>query len=108
MCEDKETMIQSQYLVVDGLKNMTELQDRLSRAKDTALKILQNTVYQMVDKIAECGHAAVHGLQQEIAALQASIWILIDWMKNSMNFSPIYKFIHSFHLLNSYLLINHY
>lgn len=54
-------MIQSQYLVVDGLKNMTDLQDRLGRAKDMALKILQNTVYQMVDRIPECSNTATQG-----------------------------------------------
>ena len=54
-------MIQSQYLVVDGLKNMTSLQDKLARAKDMALKILQNTVYQMVDRIHECGDTAAKG-----------------------------------------------
>ena len=61
MCQSKEHMIQSQYLVVDGLKNMTDLQDRLGRAKDMALKILQNTVYQMVDRIPECSNTATQG-----------------------------------------------
>jgi len=70
MCQSKEHMIQSQYLVVDGLKNMTDLQDRLGRAKDMALKILQNTVYQMVDRIPECSNTATQGLKAEISALQ--------------------------------------
>ena len=61
MCQTKEHMIQSQYLVVDGLKNMTTLQDKLARAKDMALKILQNTVYQMVDRIHECADTAAKG-----------------------------------------------
>ena len=61
ICQNKEKMIQSQYLVVDGLKNMTSLQDKLTKAKDMALKILQNTVYQMVDRIHECSNTAVKG-----------------------------------------------
>ena len=61
MCQTKEHMIQSQYLVVDGLKNMTHLQDKLAKAKDMALKILQNTVYQMVERIDECRNTATQG-----------------------------------------------
>ena len=80
MCESKESTIQSQYLVVDGLRwvllitcylisityrrrNMTALQDRLTRAKDMALKILQDTVYQMVERIPECSNTAVKGAE---------------------------------------------
>ena len=79
MCESKESTIQSQYLVVDGLRwvllscylisityhrrNMTTLQDRLTRAKDMALKILQDTVYQMVERIPECSNTAVKGAE---------------------------------------------
>ena len=82
MCESKESTIQSQYLVVDGLRwvllitcylisityrrrNMTALQDRLTRAKDMALKILQDTVYQMVERIPECSNTAVKGAELE-------------------------------------------
>ena len=44
---------------------MTALQDRLTRAKDMALKILQDTVYQMVERIPECSNTAVQGAQLE-------------------------------------------
>ena len=42
---------------------MTALQDRLTRAKDMALKILQDTVYQMVERIPECSNTAVKGAE---------------------------------------------
>ena len=35
-----------------------------------ALKILQNTVYQMVERISECSGVATNGLKAEISALQ--------------------------------------
>lgn len=35
-----------------------------------ALKILQNTVYQMVERISECRGVATNGLKAEISALQ--------------------------------------
>ena len=35
-----------------------------------ALKILQNTVYQMVERISECSGVATNGLRAEISALQ--------------------------------------
>ena len=44
---------------------MTALQDRLTRAKDMALKILQDTVYQMVERIPEGSNTAVQGAQLE-------------------------------------------
>ena len=46
------------------------LQDRLSKAKDAALKILQRTVYEMVEKIGQCRHPAIEGLREEIGALR--------------------------------------
>ena len=42
----------------------------MAHAKDMALKILQNTVYQMVERISECGGVATNGLKAEISALQ--------------------------------------
>ena len=69
MCQDKDQMIDSQSMLVSGLRNMTELQDRLGKAKDTALKILQNTVYEMVEKIGQCKDPVVKGLKDEITAL---------------------------------------
>ena len=70
-----------------SMKNMTYMQDTLTRAKDTALKILQNTVYEMVEKIPQCrlkfykekkhschnvicSDTAVKGLKAEIKTLQ--------------------------------------
>ena len=63
-------MINSQSSLVSGLRNMTALQDRLGKAKDAALKILQNTVYEMVEKISHCRDPVVAGLRAEIKALQ--------------------------------------
>ena len=59
MCQDKDQMIDSQSSLVSGLRNMTALQDRLGKAKDAALKILQKTVYEMVEKIRSgwAGHS---------------------------------------------------
>ena len=51
---EKDKQIDSQYQALANLKNMTNLQDILTKAKETALKILQNTVYEMVDKIPQC------------------------------------------------------
>ena len=48
----------------------THVKDRLAHAKNMALKILQNTVYQMVERIAECRSVANNGLRAEISALQ--------------------------------------
>ena len=70
MCQDKDRMIDSQSMLVAGLKNMTDLQDRLGKAKDAALQILQNTVYEMVEKISECKDPVVAGLRDEIKALR--------------------------------------
>ena len=70
MCQDKDVMINSQSSLVSGLRNMTALQDRLGKAKDAALKILQNTVYEMVEKISHCRDPVVAGLRAEIKALQ--------------------------------------
>lgn len=70
MCQDKDRMIDSQSMLVAGLKNMTDLQDRLGKAKDAALQILQNTVYEMVEKIGQCRDPVVKGLRAEIGALQ--------------------------------------
>merc|ERR1719221_729549 len=70
MCQDKDQMIDSQSSLVSGLRNMTALQDRLGKAKDAALKILQKTVYEMVEKISECKDPVVAGLRAEIKALQ--------------------------------------
>ena len=58
------------YLLLDisityRRRNMTALQDRLTRAKDMALKILQDTVYQMVERIPECSNTAVKGAELE-------------------------------------------
>ena len=63
-------MIDSQSSLVSGLRNMTRLQDRLGKAKDAALKILQKTVYEMVEKISQCRDPVVAGLRAEIKALQ--------------------------------------
>ena len=63
-------MIDSQSSLVSGLRNMTALQDRLGKAKDAALKILQKTVYEMVEKISQCQDPVVAGLRAEIQALQ--------------------------------------
>ena len=70
MCQDKDVMIDSQSSLVSGLRNMTRLQDRLGKAKDAALKILQKTVYEMVEKISQCRDPVVAGLRAEIKALQ--------------------------------------
>jgi len=70
MCQDKDLMIDSQSSLVSGLRNMTALQDRLGKAKDAALKILQKTVYEMVEKISQCRDPLVAGLRAEIKALQ--------------------------------------
>ena len=70
MCQDKDQMIDSQSSLVSGLRNMTALQDRLGKAKDAALKILQKTVYEMVEKISQCRDPVVAGLRAEIKALQ--------------------------------------
>ena len=69
MCQDKDLMIDSQSSLVSGLRNMTALQDRLGKAKDAALKILQKTVYEMVEKISQCRDPLVAGLRAEIKAL---------------------------------------
>ena len=69
MCQDKDQMIDSQSSLVSGLRNMTALQDRLGKAKDAALKILQKTVYEMVEKISQCRDPLVAGLRAEIKAL---------------------------------------
>ena len=53
-CIEKDKQIERQYQAMASMKNMTYMQDTLTRAKDTALKILQNTVYEMVEKIPQC------------------------------------------------------
>ena len=86
-CIEKDKQIDSQYQALTSLKNMTYMQDTLTKAKETALKILQKTVYEMVEKIYQCrsslqqiiclpkssklfSEAAVKGLQEELKALQ--------------------------------------
>ena len=53
-CIEKDKQIDSQYKALTSLKNMTYMQDTLTKAKETALKILQKTVYEMVEKISQC------------------------------------------------------
>jgi len=69
-CIEKDKQIDRQYQAMASMKNMTYIQDTLTRAKDTALKILQNTVYEMVEKIPQCSDTAVKGLKAEIKTLQ--------------------------------------
>merc|ERR1712142_952755 len=69
-CDEKDKQIEMQYQALASVKNMTYMQDTLTRAKDKALKILQKTVYEMVEKISQCSDEAVKGLQEEIAALK--------------------------------------
>ena len=82
---EKDQQIYSQYQALSSLKNITYIQNTLNKAKETALKILQNTVYEMVEKIAQCrlyqtflcnydrinfSNVAIEGLQREIKALE--------------------------------------
>jgi len=71
-CEEKERLIKSQFTALENLRNMTNLQSEYAKSKDTALKILQNTVYQMVDKIPQCSEEAITGLRNEIFSLNAA------------------------------------
>ena len=53
-CIEKDKQIYSQYQALANLKNMTYIQDAVTKAKETALNILQKTVYEMVEKISQC------------------------------------------------------
>ena len=57
-------------------------QDTLTRARSVALRILQHTVYQMVEQIpqvspgggtSQCATTAVEGLRKELDTLEAEV-----------------------------------
>ena len=50
---DKE--IYCQYQAMANIKNITYMQDTLTKAKETALKIIQKTVYGMIEKFLNKG-----------------------------------------------------
>jgi len=68
-CMEKEILIKAQNGAMSNLKSLSFCQDKYSQARDTALKILQHTVYEMVEKIPSCREKAVEGLKGELSAL---------------------------------------
>jgi len=68
-CMQKEQLIKAQYEALSNLKSLSVCQDKYGQARDTALKILQNTVYEMVERIPSCRNTVVEGLQDELSAM---------------------------------------
>ena len=50
----KDEIIAAQYESMALMKKINQEEDYLKEAKEVALRILQNTLYQMVDKIESC------------------------------------------------------
>ena len=50
----KDEIIAAQYESMALMKKINQEEDYLKEAKEVALRILQNTLYQMVDKIQSC------------------------------------------------------
>lgn len=65
-----EKMLETQQEVIRLLGAIGSYNTYLRDARDTALKILQETVYKMVANIDECRNAAVEGLQNRLNLIQ--------------------------------------
>jgi len=65
-----EKMLETQQEVIRLLGAIGSYNTYLRDARDTALKILQETVYKMVANIDECRNAAVEGLQNRLQLMQ--------------------------------------
>ena len=53
-CLKKDEIIVSQYESLSLMSKINQDEDYLKEAKEVALRILQTTLYQMVDKIDSC------------------------------------------------------
>ena len=53
-CLKKDEIIVSQYESLSLMSKINQDEDYLKEAKEVALRILQTTLYQMVDKIQSC------------------------------------------------------
>ena len=53
-CLKKDEIIVSQYESLSLMSKINQDEDYLKEAKEVALRILQSTLYQMVDKIESC------------------------------------------------------
>jgi len=91
-CLHKDRQIDAQYSALAGLNNLTVLQDTLSKAREVALRILQNTVYQMVEQIPQCSNTAVTGLRKELETLQSErepLEALVSEVKKTLEASKV-------------------
>ncbi len=96
--DEKDRLIQTQYRTIALLRRVDDQEDFLLRAKDVALRILQNTVYSMVNNIAACKDGAIRGLQQELRNLKDRMGPTEATVKNLKLALANTKALDSFHL----------
>lgn len=87
-CIENDTLITAQYEALANFTGFAMNQDRYRQAKDSALRILQNTVYEMVDQIPTCRDRALDGMKREIEALTMNrepLEIDMDQLQTSLN-----------------------
>lgn len=69
----KDRLIKTQYKTIKLLKSVDDQELFLEHAKDVALRILQNTVYSMVNNIKSCKDHTIRGLHHELDSMKGRI-----------------------------------